>query len=150
MPNQRYDWFRMAPLDTPPRWGTPIVDCARPCRDLRDKHNDWTTNLQHICVLVKCEPVMVGFVWNFSHKLTMITKAAMKPMTVKQNHMNLFRNSRRRFWVKSTCFNRTENHCHTFRQMDGQFPRYIAHHATWNCWKTPASDRADSCGTSVN
>jgi hypothetical protein len=32
---------------------------------------------------------MVGLVWNFSHKLTMMMKAATAPMATKQNHINL-------------------------------------------------------------
>lgn len=34
-------------------------------------------------------PVIVGFVWNFSHKLTIIIQVATAPTDVKQNHINL-------------------------------------------------------------
>lgn len=37
---------------------------------------------------------MVGFVWNFSHKLIMITSADMNAITVKQNHIKRSPNGR--------------------------------------------------------
>lgn len=39
-------------------------------------------------------PVIVGFVWNFSQRLTMMTSADIKPISVKQNHMKRSPNGR--------------------------------------------------------
>uniref|UniRef100_A0A8D8AV54 (northern house mosquito) hypothetical protein n=1 Tax=Culex pipiens TaxID=7175 RepID=A0A8D8AV54_CULPI len=37
---------------------------------------------------------MVGFVWNFSHRLKIITMAATAPVATKQNHINFSKNGR--------------------------------------------------------
>lgn len=77
-------------------------------------------------------PVIVGFVWNFSHRLTIMTNAATNPMATKQNHMNLKNIG---FILKIT-----SNLTITSLQMVFLSQQCTEYHVTLNYQRTPLSD----------
>lgn len=86
---------------------------------------------------------MVGFVWNFSHKLTMMINADTPPVTVKQNHINLERKYIKKLsWLMI-------NMLKTFHRTVDLPRQCIARHAKLNCWKTLSFGRECSSRTDL-